>query len=163
MTVQSSFSYDAVKGRPGGLVDAGNTEKISRTANAVAVPFGKFVARRNAEGDSAEQCGLPTATADVTARGKGFAIYDHTRKNGSGYEASDQVNIMRKGRMWVDCETAWTDGAAVFVRFAVPGATGLGSVRNDADTANAVALPGCVFVGTGGSAGLAMIELNLPA
>jgi hypothetical protein len=163
MTVQTSFTYDAVKGRPGGLVDMGYTEKISRIANTNAVPFGKFVSRRATPADTDEQVGLPEVSASVTARGKGFAILDHTRKNTSGYEANDVVNILRKGRMWVECETAWTDGADVFIRFAGAG-SGLGSVRNDADTANAVALLDgrCKFVGSGGSAGLAMIEINLP-
>lgn len=163
MTVQTTFTYDAVKGFAGDIVDALPTETISRIAGA-AVPFGKFVSRRATPADGDEVVGPPEVTGSVTARGKGFARRDQMRKNTTGYETNDIVAVLKKGRMWVDCETAWTDGADVFIRFAVPGSTGLGSVRNDADTANAVALLDgrCKFVGSGSGAGLAMIEINLP-
>jgi hypothetical protein len=163
MTVQSTFTYDAVKGYPGDLVDAGADALTISRAAAAAVPFGKFVSRRATPADTDEQVGPPEVSASVTARGKGFARRDQMRKNTTGYEINDMVAILRSGRMWVECETAWTDGGDVFIRFAGAG-SGLGSVRNDADTANAVALlnGACKFVGSGGSAGLAMIEINLP-
>lgn len=162
MSVQTSYLVDAVKGTAGQLVDSGNCEKISRTCDQTTLGFGLFVARRNTQSDTPEECGAPTATADVTSRGYGVSVKDELAKPG-GYSQYEEVRILRKGRIFVDAEEAWTDGAQPFVRFASgAGGTVLGSFRSSADTATAVALPGARYVGTGSAAGLAVVELNLP-
>jgi hypothetical protein len=164
MTVQSTFTVDAAKAVPGGLADSGPTSVISRISAFAGIGFGIFVCRRATPADTPEQCGPPEVTGSVTARGFGFALRSHLAKQEAGYAIGESVPILTKGRLWVNCETAWTDGAAVFVRFTVEAPDLiLGTVRNDADTDKAVALPGAKFVGTGSAAGLAMVEVNLPA
>lgn len=139
---------------------------MSRWAKT-AIPFGRFVVFKTASG--AESCDLPTLTTDVTAgRQLGFALWDPAKEPNAalGYSAGQMVQVMRRGYCWMNCETACVEGAAVFVRFALVTGSGntpaLGKVRQDADTADAVALPGAVFRGTLAAFGLVLVEYNAP-
>jgi hypothetical protein len=160
-TVQTSYVVDKVLGYPGTVADSVDTVRESKAA-AAAVNFGTFVCRRASPADAVEQCANPAATADVTARGRGIALRDETRKNTQGYVTDDQVVYLRKGRVIVAVEAAVTQDAAVFVRFAAGTGTQLGAFRGDADTATAVALPGAIFKTSTAGAGLAIVEINLP-
>lgn len=160
MTVQTSYALDKALGLPGCVADTYPSGKDSKLAVA-AVPFGRCVVRRAAE--TAEQCNLPSASTDVTARPRGISVLDATRKPGTAYEANDAVTYLRKGRIWVEVEAAVAVDGDVFVRFAAgAGGTALGAFRGDADTATAVALPTAKFLTATSGAGLALVEVNLP-
>ena len=144
---------------------AGNLT-ISRWAKT-DMPFGRFVTFKTASG--AESCDLPTVTGDVTlGRALGIAVFDPAKEPNSalGYKAGQMVQILRRGYIWMLTETDVAEGSAVFVRFATVTGSGtapaIGKVRKDADTADAVALPGAFFRTTLAAAGLAIVEINLP-
>lgn len=112
---------------------------------------------------------LPVLTTDVTdGTAWGVAIADTSRQTnaaqtGADYLDEEAVPLMRKGRIWVISEDAVaTVGLPAFVRFSATGGEKLGAFRTDADTADAVALPGATFRSTTAGAGeLVILELNL--
>jgi len=167
MTVQTSFSVDKQRAYAGMLADAGDKDTINKIATS-AVPFGCGVVKRAAPADTVEQCGVPTATADVTARPRGIAVKDETRRGPQaglpgGYEIGDSVTILKRGRIWVPVEGAVAQDGSPFCRFAAgAGGTVLGAFRADADTATAVAFPTAVFRTFTSGAGFAVVEVNLP-
>jgi hypothetical protein len=164
MLVQTTFPQDLVRGVPGQLADNGPNDTVSRISRqTAAIPFGTFVSKRNTEADGNAECGNPTATADVTARGLGIALKSELCEEATGYKTNEGVQILRKGRCYVTSETATTAGATAFVRFTVEAPDlQLGLFRNDADTDKAVACPGVVFLETLSAAGLVLVEVNLP-
>lgn len=133
---------------------------IESKINAAALPAGVFVTRDAAD----DAVKVPTTTGEVTASGVGFTMLNIAREpvaDGSttDHAAGKGVSVVRQGKIWVLTETAMTYGQSVFVRFTANGGnTQLGKVRNDADTANAVAAPGWTCRTTLGAAGLAIIE-----
>lgn len=161
--IQTTFVYDKALGYPGCVANAFPTVRESKAAVA-AVNFGTFVCRRASPADAEDQCANPAATADVTARGRGIALRDESRKHTTGYEVNDQVSYLRRGCVWVVVEEAVLQDDAVFVRFASGGGgTQLGAFRKSADTATAVALPGAIYKTAQATiGGLAMVEINLP-
>jgi hypothetical protein len=163
MTVQTSYLIDKVLGYPGDIVDCSDTvrdTKISKFAGQIG--FGLFVTKRAAQSDGVEECGPPTATADVTARPRGFSVRNQLTKPG-GYELNEAVTLLRRGIIWVQTEGAVSQDGQVFARFAAgAGGSVLGSIRGDADTGTAVAIPGAVFRSTTSGAGLAQVEINMP-
>lgn len=166
MTVQTSFSVDKVRAYAGMLADNGDKDTFTKIASS-AVPFGFGVVKRAAQADTVEQAGVPTATADVTARARGIAIKDETRRGPQaglvgGYEALDPMTLLKRGRIWVPVEAAVTQDGAAFCRFAAGTFAALGAWRADADTATAVAFPTAVFRTSTTGAGFAIVEVNLP-
>jgi hypothetical protein len=161
MTVQSSFSIDKVLGYPGLIADTMPSNVSDSKLAAAATGFGLAVCRRASPADPVSSAAPPNATADVSARLQGIALRDETRKNTTGYETNDPMRVLRRGRVWVNVEGSVTADAQAFVRFASgAGGTVLGSFRADADTATAVAAPGCYFRTSG--TGLQLVEINLP-
>lgn len=81
------------------------------------------------------------------------------------YPANDVVNVLRRGSIWVYCETAFDpDTDDLYLRHTTNGALVPGDFRNDADTANAVQITGNFQVrNTLSAAGLLLVELNKPA
>ncbi len=129
--------------------------------NALAMPAGIFVCRDAAD----DAVKVPAAAGDVTSTGCGFVKHDMAKERQASqtvdFPAKNGVTVMRRGRMWVLCETAAAYGGQVYVRITASGGnTQLGKVRNDADTAAATALTGCRFIRTIGAAGLVEIEYN---
>jgi len=160
--MQSSVATDVSASKNGALADSRPSTVESHVATE-SIPFGRFVCRITASPD--ESCSLPAVTGDVTSgRAIGFSVYDASKEDNAadGYLDNEPVSVLRKGLIWVDCETAAAVGGAVFVRFQDAGALGLGAVRNDADTADAVALPGAYFRSVLSGAGIVQIEVNLP-
>ncbi len=133
-------------------------------AQAQKVPFGVGVVSDPQEAATATQVRLPSATGEITAGTfQGIAIADVSYPNddGTGYSQQSSIPIQRDGSIWVLTEDACVDGGQVFCRFQDPQTGfGLGSFRSDADTADAVAVPGAIFRRTSGAGGLNIIELN---
>lgn len=167
MTVQTSFTVDKTRAYAGMLADASHCDTITKIATS-AVPFGYGVVKRASPADGVEQAGVPTATADVTARPRGVAVKDESRKgpqsgNVGGYEIGDPMTLLKKGKIWVPVEGAVAQDGSAFCRFADgAGGTAEGAWRADADTATAVAFPTAVFRTATGAAGFAILEVNLP-
>lgn len=161
-TIQTTFPINHTAAVAGAVFGAKPLTE-SRLA-AAAIPFGTFVCRRASPADGVDQCANPAASADVTARLLGIAMYNDTARNGFGYEQYQGVTYMRKGLCWVPCESAITEGIDPFVRFAAGTGTILGAVYNGADTASAVAtgLAGVRTRSALSAAGLVLIEINLP-
>jgi len=74
--------------------------------------------------------------------------------------AGENVTNLRKGNVFVYCETACAKGNPVYVRHTVNGALEIGDVRNDVDGTNAAAVS-ATFAETLTAAGLVEIEVNL--
>ena len=128
------------------------------------VGFGIGVVTDPQEAASGTQCRLPTATGEITAGTfLGIARADTSLPNdaGNGYTDRSAVSIQRDGPIWVRTEDACVKGGQVFCRFQDPHTGfGLGSFRSDADTADAVAVPGAMFMLDSGVSGLNIVEMN---
>lgn len=157
---QTSYSQRFTEALAGMLAAPIDQCVIESKINAAAIPFGIFVTRDAAD-DAAK---VPTTSGEVTASGMGFTALILAREPVSDGSTTDAaigkgVSVVRRGKLWVLTETAMTYGQAVFVRFTANGGnTQLGKVRNDADTANAVAAPGWQCLTTLSAGGLAIIE-----
>lgn len=154
---QTSITSDPAVGIAGQWADAqdGANETISKNA-VETITAGKGVVLTV---DDDATCEQPDATGEVTG-GRFLGIALRPPDGGTTYAAGETVRIARAGTVWVAAEEAVTAGASAFCRFADPGATGLGSFRSDADTADAVALPNAIFASTTAAAGLAKVKLG---
>jgi hypothetical protein len=159
---------------PGQIADDSEVKDVlSAAAYAAAMVYGTLAItdETNTVGFDQLACRAPSASGDITVIGAqlGVVLADQARAQNPAvstpqYPQFAMVPCMRKGRVWVNAETAMTDGAAPFVRFASgAGGTVLGSFRNSADTASAAQMPStqAVVRGTTTGAGYAVIELDL--
>lgn len=148
-------------GLPGQVADIGPSDIVTRiNAGAAAQGFGVFVTAGPVQGQA-----LPPALAvDITGIGAlGVVVRSHTQPRTEGYQPTDPMPVMKKGRIWVTVEDAVAAEAAAFVRFVigVPGQV-LGAFRSNVDGGNAAALPNAKFVTTQAVAGgLALLDLNI--
>ncbi len=90
----------------------------------------------------------------------GVAMYDASREP-EAYPLDYAVPCVRRGRVFMTSETSYTDMDPVYVRFVISGDEVRGHVRNSPDSTDCALFKGARFVGTG-SAGAAVVELNLP-
>lgn len=88
----------------------------------------------------------------------GVAVYDASREP-EAYPIDYVVPCLIKGRIAVVCETTYTDGNPVFVRFIATGDEVAGQVRATADANDCAFMKRARFVGSG-SAGVATIDLQ---
>lgn len=167
--MQTAYDSAPPAARKGMLADTGNHDIITALAGEDIV-HGRFVT------DQDGAAVLLPAAAAATDTILGVAVASHAIESGvaDGSEPTilenKDLNVLRKGRIWVWCETAFTRASdTLYVRFTANGAGKYpGQVRNDADSAKADEL------GTGGylvahrvlndltAAGLLQIEINLP-
>lgn len=153
---QLAYEEDPAVALEGQIADSSrNTERITgKTEGAGGVPMGRFVTVGTDVGTdgSRPQARLPALTGEISGGvGLGFSVLDTSIEQADtplGYEDESIMQIMRRGRIWMLAEDAVVFGNAVFVRFVAGGGEELGRVRSDADTADAVALPGATFRGT---------------
>lgn len=90
----------------------------------------------------------------------GVAVYDASREP-EAYAADDVMPCLRRGRIYVTSESSYSDQDPVYVRFVATGDEVRGQVRNAHDSTDCALLKNARYRNTG-SAGVAMIELNLP-
>ena len=69
------------------------------------------------------------------------------------------VPCLKRGQIAVNCETSYTDGNPVFVRFIATGDEVAGQVRASGDANDCAFMKRARFVGSG-SAGVAVIDLQ---
>ena len=79
------------------------------------------------------------------------------------YKNGAPVGCLLRGRIWVNSETAVTNGDAVYLRFKGDGSTKFaGAFRNTSDSGTAVLVPGAVWRTVAAAPGLAIIDINQP-
>lgn len=153
---QTSYSIQAADAFAGQLGDPAADAHIRSMANeeASAVEFGLGVV---AGTDPEAQFLKPSAGGQTLL---GVLVHQHSQEVAeSGLSNGETGGVMSKGRIWVQVDEAVVAGDPVFVRH-TGAAAAIGKFRNDADTANADAVPNARFV-KGGST-VALLELNLP-
>jgi hypothetical protein len=91
----------------------------------------------------------------------GIVAFDSSR-TAVAFAASEAVPFVRAGRVWVSCETAAAIGGVVFVRMVAGAGESVGAVRATPDANDCAILPGARFASSTASAGLVLVELNLP-
>lgn len=162
--MQLSYSTDMSPAREGQLADTGNNDVMTKENTATAIFFGKFVSRGAAD----KSCIRPAAAADITDAKKALGVaisHQALESSATGdpeYPVNSAVNVLKKGRVWVEVEEAVTPLDPVYVRYAAgAGGTVLGSFRMSADTATAGLLAGAKYLSTAAAAGLALLELDI--
>jgi len=138
--MQTAYALFPSAARAGELYDGGPVDIVTRTAS-VAVPFGSFVVKAAGDGNIA----LPSAAAGASSVIEGIVMLSQATQSGlagdgvtPGVEATKPSNVLRKGRIWVNCETSFNpDSDTLFVRYTANGALVPGSVRKDADSGKA--------------------------
>ncbi len=178
---QTLHTVDMPEARAGLVADSGIVQDtISKLCEeAAGVHAGSFVVPGT---DAENQAVHPTLTAEVSdGDGWGIVRYDSSKMPavgaaalaaGNEYDDEEMLPIFSKGRIWVRCDDAAVIVAntPAFVRFVAGGGERLGDFREDADTADAVALPNCVFRSShrdvnfdqAGTQRVALVEILLP-
>ena len=170
---QTSYSINInAAAYPGQIADSGFKDVLSAIAVAAAIPYGLLgvVDSTNTSDFSELAVKLPSVAADITTVGKqlGVVMADQGRAqnpsvSGPQYPINSAVPMGRKGRFWVQAESAVTDGGKVYARFATgdngtqPGA--FGGTLDTSVVGNAL-LGGAVWRGSY-AAGYAVIEMDL--
>ena len=151
---QTSVTVFPAVGQAGQLVSNDGAEVISRIAAEEITPG--HVVVQGAEGT----CTRPDATGEVTGGSVlGIALLDPKRAS-ANYTAGEAVPIVRVGTVYVTTESSATLNAEPFVRFVAGAGEVEGAVRHNADTSDAVALPGAFFDSAAASTGLVKVRLT---
>jgi hypothetical protein len=83
--------------------------------------------------------------------------------NNEVYEDDTVMPVLRKGRICVVCETAFTAGSCPLVRLVAAGAEQLGGFRTGTtDSGDAIEWRAARFMNSGSAAGIGVLEVNLP-
>jgi hypothetical protein len=150
------------------IADSFQPKDVLSKVNLTELSYlGRFVSRA-AGGD--DRIKAPAAAGDVAADTLvGVVGHSHAQEStrdseDPAYAIKATVPVLKKGRIWVVVEEAVDAGKPVYVRHTANGPlVKLGACRSDADTANAAVAPGCFFASTATAAGLAQVDVNLPA
>jgi len=166
---QTVFNTVEAVAHEGMIADAGldNTvyTGVVNDTNGV-VKFGRFVRILTAGNPPTVE--LPNATGEITgSTGLGIVASEPSLEGPAGTFAGHPdgavIPVLRKGRIWVTSEDAVAAAPqAAFVRFSAGVGEELGRFRTDADTADAVALPGARFMTNCDAGGLTLLELQIP-
>jgi hypothetical protein len=170
---QTSYAINiGAAGYPGQHADSGFKDVLSAINVAAAVGYGLLmvVDASNTSDFSELACKVPAASTDITVVGKqlGVSMADQGRAqnpavSGPQYPQNSAVSCGRKGRFWVQAESAVVDGAKVYARWqtgdngTVAGA--FGGILDTSVVGNAL-LAGAVWRGSY-AAGYAVIEMDL--
>ncbi len=156
--VQTTMTTAPNHGAPGMLYDEGPHDIVTKIA-AEAIPFGKFV-KIGTDGT----CELPDSSGEINAINRGLALHDPAKASGEGYAAGDPVQVLIAGRAWVEAEAGQTCAAysIPYVRHTATGDEVKGSIRSDADTADAAQPLGVHMHIAAVSGGLGVVQLNPP-
>lgn len=149
------------KGFEGQYFDLGNTDILGYLAEGAAgLEFGRFVVLGT---DPDRQVKLPAVAGDITDAKKnaGVALRDHTRENELGgtakYDEGESVSVMKKGRVYVKMNGAFTPASVVHVGFQ-GGEEGQFFAANSADRD---ILSGARILNSGADGELAILDLSL--
>jgi len=160
----------------GSVIDSGLNGETS-----AGMPFGIFVVA--SAGETIDTAGtpplegtpgvykLPAAASGVSSnyRNGGFVLHSHEYDKRLDFDVNGsilpkrQLNILKKGRVWVQATTAMALSDDVFVRFTVNGALALGTIGNTADSGKAQKLWGARVTTPITAAGLCEIAWDAAA
>lgn len=158
---------------PGQFADNGYKDITSALAVAAAISYGLLgvVDTTNSNGFDNMAVKVPAASTDITTATKqlGVVVADQARAQSAlfsvpTYPQFSAVPLCRKGRLWVQSETAVADGAPVYARWqtgdngTVPGK--LGGTLDTTTVGNAL-LSNAVWRGKTTAAGFAVVELTI--
>lgn len=137
------------------LTDVTNNREFTIETAGLEITVSEAVA-----GGASQATGTPTYSSDDIFRG--IAIHTHkapvAQTSGAGdakYAINDAVNVLRQGAVWVETDVAVTADETAYVSVAA----GLGKFTN---VSSANLATGGKFRSTVATAGLAILEINLP-
>jgi len=162
----------AIKGLSSVASASLDTEDVNNRTFIIKVTDAPAVVTEAVTGGAGQATGTATQSLDVNSL-MGVVQHSHALEGGLPgstdpvqYPANGVANILRKGAIYVQMETAFDpDIDVLFIRHAAGGATELvGQFRNDADSGNATSLASLPIKVRSAlsAAGLAILELNLP-
>lgn len=157
MPVQTTYSLEHDAAFPGLRADLSIVDIISKAAEDSAIGFGLAVVQGTAD----NQCKLPTALTGeflgITER----QLNDVANSSDVAEYAEDsEVNIVRFGRVWAECEDGCSPGDPVYYRVTAAGAEEVGALRTDDDSGDGVLITGATWRTTATAGNLAIIELG---
>jgi hypothetical protein len=142
-------------------------DQVESRAAEGTVPFGSGVIFGT---DPEKQVAVP---ADATGDFAGIALFTHKQAQvidvaaafmGAEYRDKDTVNVLRRGRVWVEATAEVAAGDAAYVDVATEGEEG--KFTNVAAVGETPAIPnlatGGVFRSSGDVGDLVIVEINLP-
>lgn len=154
---------DQPLGIHGALAEAYPHAHVTGLASAGIINVGTLAIYDTTAGLDPKSVRAPTATGQVTTLlgVVGLVRWDPTYPE-PPYRVGASLPIMRKGRMYIQAETALVAHTNPFVRFvAGAGGTILGSLRGDVDGASAVAAPYIQVIVGAAAGGISIVEISL--
>lgn len=125
----------AASGTPDGNSPNGDIAAFFSEENSAEIPFGTAVKRGTAYNGALQ----PTAESDVII---GFVVRDHAYAEGelgaTGVKPAAPLSVMRRGRMWVQCDSGCTAGDALWVRAVATTGQRLGAPEDADDSTDTV-------------------------
>lgn len=165
MTVQLTYGTDAPRAVAGMIAEGPDQARHIESGIATGVLEPGLVVTKVSGSDHAYE--PINAAADLLqAASPGVVVWSPGQipSLASGdhlYEDEDAFPIMKRGKCYMVTETALTKGARPFVRFTAAGAEKAGALRNNADTADAVAVPWLIVDETVTGPGLVRVRVNV--
>jgi hypothetical protein len=161
--MQLSYAAAPAAGFPGMKADSGEDDcrTFAQAEASAELPFGVMVA----QGGTADKAILPV---DANSRFVGVVIHSHeyvpgTDMGTTGLKPKVAMAVMNKGRIWVKVEEAVAVNDRAYVRHTSgAGGTQKGAFRKSADTATAVAVPGCRYLTAASANGMAILSVDMP-
>lgn len=153
----------AIAGSLYDLADNVVSSFISEEASA-EIPFGVMVARGTADNGALK---LHTSSAAMDGILAGVVLhsnaYNKTNELGTtGLKPGIIMNVLRKGRVWVQVEEAVTPASVVKVRAVASGGEVAGAFRDTADSTDCVDISRMArYLTSAGAGELAVLELDL--
>lgn len=164
---QTTVNQNPAVGKEGLLYDAQHAPDALITGyvdESAGIKPGRLVIR-SASGDWTGE--LPDGTGSLGTNVLGISAFTHkglvnpSSEDNEVYEDNEPLPLLRKGRIWVISEDAFTPSDPVFVRVVAGVGEELGTFRTDADTADAIAFTAARWMTSGDAGGLGVLEVNL--
>ena len=141
--MQTEFNRYPELGQAGLLADNGPKDMLSRAAEGV-LPFGRFCTLGT---DKDLQVKLPSQATDITTalNAMGVSVLDQRYVQNpallsAGLADKESLDVLRKGRIFVQVDQAVTPSSAVYVRYAALGQISVLSFDIDFVTSNTIDL-----------------------
>lgn len=158
MTVQTTYGFVTVPAYPGAMDGGPSDVKTMRNDEASnELAFGRAV-KFNSTTDRFSAA-RPSVNTDLIAGIVALAYnYGKEELGATGVKPASVLNVIRKGRVWVETDAAVNIGQRAFIR--VAGGT-VGVFRAAADGSNTIDSGGqVVFLTPTSGAGLALVEVD---
>lgn len=172
--MQLSYNYFPSAAVPGLLYDAAGAVDIVTRVSTAAQIFGIFLVKDTGDGNVL----APSAAHSSSSVVEGVSVYTQDIQSGlSGdgvtpaYPIGRPINVLQRGRVWVQCETAFNpDSDVLYLRYTANGAGNVpGYVGNATDSGKNDLLGASGFLvaykalNTLTAAGLLALDINVPS